>query len=46
MPKYVVKILIDFEARDDIEARQKTAGFVSQQLSGIPENQRSSLPCH
>ena len=36
MPKYVLKVLIDLEARDDIEARQTVAALVQKNLSPAP----------
>lgn len=33
MPKYVLKVLVDLEARDDIEARQTAALLVQQKLA-------------
>ena len=40
MPQYVLKILVDLEARDDLEARQRAAAMVAQtqgHLAGIRE---------
>ena len=40
MPKYVLKVLIDLEARDDIDARQSVSALVQKsfaQTSGIRE---------
>ena len=36
MPAYVLKILVDFEARDDIEARQRAAAVVSAHVGQVP----------
>jgi hypothetical protein len=36
MPRYVLKVLVDLEARDDIEARQAAAGLVQQSLAQAP----------
>ena len=33
MPKYVIKALIDFEAADDLDARQKASAMMKQSLS-------------
>ena len=33
MAKYVLKVLVDLEARDDIEARQAAAGWVQRALA-------------
>ena len=33
MPQYVLKVLIDFESRDDIEARKQAAEMVKASLS-------------
>ncbi|MFH0939396.1 MAG: hypothetical protein V1899_08965 [Planctomycetota bacterium] len=35
MPKYALKILIDLESRDDLEARQVAANLVQTRLSKI-----------
>jgi hypothetical protein len=40
MPRYVVKILMDLEARDDLEARQRASTMVSRlqvSLEGVRE---------
>lgn len=36
MPKYVLKVLIDLEARDDIEARQAVAAMVKNNIGPAP----------
>ena len=33
MPQYVMKVLLNLEARDDIQARQMAAALVQQHLS-------------
>ena len=33
MPKYVIKALIDFEAADDVDAREKASAIVKQSIS-------------
>ena len=35
MPKYVLKILIEMETRDDIEARQKASALVKDSLAQV-----------
>lgn len=35
MPKYVLKVLIDLEARDDIEARQIVASMVQKNIGPV-----------
>jgi hypothetical protein len=35
MPQYVMKILLNLEARDDIQARQNAATLVQQHLSSV-----------
>ncbi len=35
MPQYVLKILLDLEARDDIEARKSAADMVQSRLGGV-----------
>ncbi|MCW8133793.1 MAG: hypothetical protein KIS92_25830 [Planctomycetota bacterium] len=40
MPQYVLKILVDLEARDDLDARQRAAGMVGKltaSLEGVRE---------
>ena len=36
MPQYVLKILIDLEARDDIDARKAAANLVQNSLAQTP----------
>lgn len=36
VPKYVLKVLVDLEARDDIEARKVAADLVTKTLSQAP----------
>ena len=36
MPQYVLKVLIELEARDDIEARQTAASLVQTPLTSLP----------
>jgi hypothetical protein len=36
MPKYVLKVLIDVEARDDIDARQSVATLVQKSFALTP----------
>ena len=36
MPKYVLKVLIDVEARDDIDARQAVATLVQKSFAQAP----------
>lgn len=36
MPQYVLKVLIDVEARDDIDARQRAAALVQAHLTAAP----------
>ena len=36
MPQYVLKILLDLEARDDIDARRAAAEIVTTRLGGAP----------
>jgi hypothetical protein len=35
MPQYVMKVLIDFEARDDIEARRAAAEVVQKNIGTV-----------
>ena len=35
MPHYVLKVLVDMEARDDLEARQRAAGLVTRLPAGL-----------
>jgi hypothetical protein len=35
MPQYVLKILIDVEARDDIDARRLASEMVQSRLTGV-----------
>jgi len=35
MPQYVLKILLDIEARDDIDARRAAAEIVQTRLGGV-----------
>jgi hypothetical protein len=35
MPQYVLKILLDLESRDDIEARKSAAEMVQTRLGGL-----------
>jgi hypothetical protein len=36
MPRYVLKVLVDLEARDDIEARKLAAGLTQSTLASAP----------
>ncbi|MCY3022576.1 MAG: hypothetical protein NTW87_26650 [Planctomycetota bacterium] len=36
MPQYVLKILIDVAARDDLEARRSAAALVQASLANVP----------
>jgi hypothetical protein len=36
MPQYVLKVLIDLEARDDFEARQLTTQLVRESIGRLP----------
>ncbi len=35
MPRYVLKVLVDLEARDDIDARRAAAAIVQARLAGV-----------
>jgi len=35
MPQYVLKVLVDIEARDDIAARQAAAGIVQSSIGTV-----------
>jgi hypothetical protein len=35
MPQYVLKVLVDLEARDDLDARQAAAAIVRSGLAGV-----------
>ncbi|MBI3828099.1 MAG: hypothetical protein HY291_01190 [Planctomycetes bacterium] len=35
MPSYVLKILVDLEARDDLDARQRSAAMVGKLTSSL-----------
>jgi hypothetical protein len=34
--QYVLKVLIDLEARDDVAARQAVSALVKERLAGVP----------